>query len=171
MLGRLIARLTGDPMRGQAMFDRAVAEARQPHWYVEGEVADSTNGRFAMLATIVALVTVRLEQWGAEGEAASVALTERFVATMDAEVRQMGVSDPSIGKHVRGLVGALAKRVGEWRSTTSGDEDWQSAVIDSVYRGQRPGEAALRHSVDSIRAYWSSLEAAPPESVAAGTAP
>ena len=31
------------------------------HWYVEGGLADTIDGRFAMLATICALVTVRLE--------------------------------------------------------------------------------------------------------------
>ena len=38
--------------------------ARQPHWYLEGEVPDTREGRFAALATLLALVDVRLESGG-----------------------------------------------------------------------------------------------------------
>ena len=40
---------------------------------------DTIDGRFAMLATVVALVIVRLEISRGFGDAASVALTERFI--------------------------------------------------------------------------------------------
>ena len=88
MLSALFARLTGNSRRGQAMFDMAVSEARQPRWVVEGEVPDTVNGRFAVLATIIALLTVRLEREGDAGQEASVALTERLVETIDAEIRE-----------------------------------------------------------------------------------
>ena len=67
MIRALFARLTGGPSRGQALFDLAVAEARHVHWFIEGELPDTVNGRFAVLATIVALLTVRLERDGEEG--------------------------------------------------------------------------------------------------------
>src|SRR2546430_1261904 len=83
MLGFLFRTLTAQPSRGAALFAAATAEARKPHWYVEGAVPDTIDGRFAMLATVVALVMVRLEQLGDEGNAASVALTERFIEVMN----------------------------------------------------------------------------------------
>ena len=64
MISALFARLTGGPRRGHALFDLAVAEARRTHWFLDGEVPDTVNGRFAVLATIVALITLRLEQGG-----------------------------------------------------------------------------------------------------------
>ena len=102
MIRGLFARLTGEPRRGQALFDLAVAEARRPHWFVEGEVPDTLDGRFAMLATVLALLTVRLERDGAAGEATSVGLTERFVESMDGELREMGVGDPALVREVVG---------------------------------------------------------------------
>ena len=60
MLSALFARLTGNPRRGQGLFDLAVAEARRTGWFVEGEVPDTVNGRFAVLATIIALFTLKL---------------------------------------------------------------------------------------------------------------
>ena len=67
MFRALFARLTGQPKRGQGLFGLAVEEARQTHWFVDGEVPDTVNGRFAVLATIVALITVRLERNGEDG--------------------------------------------------------------------------------------------------------
>src|SRR5215207_9950934 len=135
MLRRLFARLTGEPRRGQALFDLAVGQARQPHWYRDGLVPDTVEGRFAVLATLAALLSIRLEQAGPQGEAASVGLTERFVETLDIEVREMGVSDPAIGKQVRRLVASLAGRVGRWRALIDDGQPWQPEIERSLYSG------------------------------------
>lgn len=158
MISGLFARLTGAPKRGQPLFDAAVAEARRPHWYVEGQVPDSVEGRFAMLATVLALTMVRLERSGPEAEVANVGLTERFIEAMDAEIRQMGVSDPALGRQVRSLVGALAARVELWRSALGDDGDWRAAVLRSAYRGHTPDAAGLAHSEAATRDLWRRLE-------------
>ena len=72
MFRALFAALTAGPRRGQDLFELAVAEARRPDWFVEGEVPDTVNGRFAVLATIIALLSVRLEAAGPEGAQAIV---------------------------------------------------------------------------------------------------
>ena len=42
---------------------------------------------------------------------ATVALTERLVESMDAEIREMGFGDPTLGKQVRKLVGAVGRPI------------------------------------------------------------
>jgi cytochrome b pre-mRNA-processing protein 3 len=158
MIRGLFARLTGEPRRGQPLFDLAVAEARRPHWYAQGQVPDSVEGRFAMLATVIALLIVRLERAGADGEVAAVALTERFVEAMDTEIREMGVGDPKLGKQVRTLVGGLGARAEKWRSATAGEGDWAEATVRSVYRGDSPQADALAHSVAELKALWARIE-------------
>lgn len=167
MIRGLFARLTDDPERGAALFGALVAIAREPHWYVEGEVPDSLDGRFAMLATVVALATVRLDAGGAAAHEASVALTERFIETMDVEHREMGLGDPTLGKTVRKLVGKLAKRVALWRETVA-DGNWAGAVRESVYRGGAIGDAAIAHTESAVQALWRSIEAAPDEALVEG---
>ena len=98
MLRHLFPRLTPARERGSALFAALVGEARAEHWFVEGEVPDSLDGRFAILATVVALATVRLDAGDAAGREASVALTERFIEAMDVEHREMGLGDPTLGK-------------------------------------------------------------------------
>jgi cytochrome b pre-mRNA-processing protein 3 len=163
MLRFLFGRLTSERKRGQSLFDNVVAEARRPHWYSDGRVADTIDGRFAMLATICALFIVRLETGSEAGDAASVALTERFIEAMDAEHRQLGLNDPGLGKRVRKLVGSLERRVDQWRDAVHGEIDWGETVISSVYRDEPPEDEALAHTSRSLRALWEKLDACPDE--------
>jgi len=157
MLRFLFPRLTSDPKRGQALFDRVVAEARRPFWYSEAQVPDTMEGRFAMLATMCALVIARLESGSAKGEAASAALTERFIETMDAEHRELGLNDPGLGRKVRKLVGMLERRVDLWREAAAGRRDWAGAVRDAIYRDDTVGEAALDQGARALQDFWRRL--------------
>jgi cytochrome b pre-mRNA-processing protein 3 len=168
MLRFLFGRLTDQPRRGQALFDLAVAEARRPHWFTKGDVPDTMDGRFAMLATITALLIVRLENGSPEGDAASAALTERFIEAMDSEHRELGLNDPGLGRRVRRLVGSLERRVDEWRTAVSGDRGWSETIVSSVYRGEEPKDEALAHSEAALRELWRRLSQAPQEQLAEG---
>ena len=136
MLGFLFRRLTAEPERGAELFAALTGEARRPHWYVEGRVPDTLDGRFAMLATIAALMLVRLEQLGDDGNAVAVALTERFIEVMESEHRELGLGDPTLGRTVRKLVGALARRTELWRDAVDGRADGRSGAR-KLYQGRR----------------------------------
>lgn len=165
MLRFLFPRLTADPARGADLFRWVTAQARQRHWYNEGRVLDTIDGRFAMLATIIALVLVRLER-EEEGTETSVALIERFVEAMEAEHREMGQGDPKLGRTVRKLVGSLAGRVDLWRATVD-REDW-TAIAHQSLCGADAAPGAVAHAASSLRELWARLTSAPPEDIAAG---
>lgn len=160
MLRNLFQRLTGEPKRGQALFDAVVTEARRPHWYTSGEVPDTIDGRFAALATVAAIVTIRLEQGNQALDGLSVGLTERFIESMDSEHRELGLNDPGLGRRVRKLLGSLERRVDEWRTTIADERSWDETVVSSLYRGEAPADDALQHSTDSVRELWARLGAA-----------
>ena len=157
MLDFLFRRLTAEPPRGAALFESVTMIARQPHWYVEGKVPDSLDGRFAVLATVTALVLVRLEADGPGGDAVSVALTERFIHVMESEHRELGLGDPTLGKKVRRLVGSLAARTELWRSAASGETPWASAVAASLYEPAGVAPDALEHSQAALERLWATL--------------
>ena len=168
MLRFLFRRLTSARARGRALSDGVEAAARGPHWYVEGEIADSIDGRFAVLATVCALVIVRLESGSPEGDQASAALTERFIEAMDSEHRELGLNDPGLGRRVRKLVGALERRVDEWRDAIHGETDWTETVISTLYRGEPPRDEALHHSSKALSALWDRLSQESEEGLLAG---
>ena len=154
MLGFLFRTLPAEPDRGAALFDAITARARRPHWYVEGTVPDTLDGRFAVLATLTALTLVRLEN-DPEGNEAAVALTERFIEVMESEHRELGLGDPTLGKKVRKLVGSLARRTELWRNV--GAEAWEHAARESLFRGN-VSAAALAHLTAALRAFRDELE-------------
>jgi cytochrome b pre-mRNA-processing protein 3 len=159
MLGNLFRTLTAEPSRGVKLFAAVTAKARKPHWYIEGAVPDTIDGRFAVLATVLALVIVRLEQLGEEGNAVSVAVTERFIAVMESEHRQIGLGDPKLGRTVRKLVGSLSRRVALWRSAAAGEGDWSEAARESLYKAEPPQDA-LQHSSAALQRLWTAIGAA-----------
>jgi cytochrome b pre-mRNA-processing protein 3 len=162
MLDFLFRRLTSEPKRGAALFETVTRLAREPHWYVEGQVPDTLDGRFAMLSTVTAMLLVRLESDGEAGDAVSVALTERFIEAMEAEHRELGLGDPTLGKTVRKLVGSLAARTELWRSTLPIE-----ATRESLYKGTVPAEA-LAHSTRALERLRAGLGAASLTDIAEG---
>lgn len=166
MLHLLFPRLTARAKRGADLFRWVSSQTRAPEWYVAGRVPDTVDGRFAILATIAALVLVRTEALGEPGTEVSVALTERFIDAMKAEHREMGLGDPTLGKVVQKLVGKLARRVELWRGAVS--SDWVAAARDSIYGDEMPPPDSLAFSAARLRDLWAQLEAAPVEAIARG---
>ena len=167
MLGFLFRGLTAAAGEGARLFDAATAEARRTGWYVEGQVPDTVDGRFAVLATVTALALVRLEQLGDSANALSVALTERFIEVMEAEHRELGLGDPTLGKTVRKLVGSLGRRAELWRVTIATGDGWPEASRESLYKSA-PADAALGDASAALRALWTRLARAELAALAAG---
>jgi cytochrome b pre-mRNA-processing protein 3 len=156
MLGFLFRGLTAEPARGAALFETLTSEARRPHWYVQGKVPDTLDGRFAVLSTLTALTLVRLEREGEAGNRVSVALTERFIEVMESEHRELGIGDPTLGRTVRKLVSMLAKRTQQWRST--GEDGWTEPTRWSLYKNAVAADA-LNHSAEALKRFAQRLEA------------
>jgi len=164
MLGFLFRGLTAEPAGGAALFDAATKEARRPEWYAEAGTPDTLDGRFSVLATVTALLLVRLEREGEEGNRLSVVLTERFIEVMESEHRELGLGDPTLGKTVRKLVGMLAKKTELWRSAKAGDLDWTTATSQSLFRG----EDAAGEGTALVKSLSGRIDATPMNDLAQG---
>jgi cytochrome b pre-mRNA-processing protein 3 len=170
-MASLMRLFRSDARAAKPLYDQVVAHARVPRWYLEGEVPDTVEGRFAMLATLLALVDLRLESGGEKARLASVSLAECFIDDMDAEMRQMGVGDPVMSKKVGSLVGALGGRVGAWRRAIAGEESWPAVIGRSVYREQEPPDEARDYVERQLRLFWAGLEGRTDESLLGGILP
>lgn len=153
------------------LYEAVVARARLPHWYVAGEVPDTLDGRFSVLATLLALADLRLERGGEEARFASVSLAECYVEDMEAQHRQLGTSDMRIGKAVGGLVGALGGKVGAWRRAVDGEESWAAVTARSIYRDQAPNSDAADYVERALREFWAGLQETGDEALVRGRLP
>ncbi len=121
-----------------------------------GKFPDTLYGRFALLSTITALVIVRVEREGRNGDRISVALTERFIEVMESEHRELGLGDPTLGRTIRKLVSLLAKKVGLWRKAAQGEADWVEACRESLYKSEVEPHS-LQRSAEALNQLWSGL--------------
>lgn len=169
LLRRLFARPeTPKPMH--ALYARIVAKAREPRWYTEGCVEDSIDGRFDMLALMMALALRRLDAEGEPLRASAVELTERFIDDMDAQMRQIGIGDFVVGKHVGKMMGALGGRIDAYGEGLGESGDLEGALVRNLYRGEQPPEAALAYTAAEVRALAAAFNAMAIERLLAGEA-
>jgi len=152
------------------LYRAVVAEARRPDWYRAGRVPDTLDGRFDMVAMVMSLTLLRLEEAGEPGRAPAAHLTELFVADMDGQLRERGIGDIVVGKHVGKMMGALGGRLRALRDgLAAGSLD---EVIDrNIYRGAPPADEARRFVQDGLSGLRARLAATPADALIRGDWP
>lgn len=167
----LLQRLFGRQDRGTApaLYQAIVARAREPHWYLEGAVPDTVDGRFDMIAAVLVLVLLRLEQ-APEGIAPSTALAECFVDDMDGQLREIGIGDIVVGKHIGRMMGMLGGRLGAFR-TGLAEGTLRPALVRNLYRGEAPDDAALAYVESALLALRHALAATTVTTIVSGALP
>jgi cytochrome b pre-mRNA-processing protein 3 len=150
------------------LYTAIVGEARAPAWYREGAVPDTLDGRFDMVAAVLGTVLIRLEGEGAAGREPAALVTELFVDDMDSQLRQQGIGDVVVGKHIGRMMSALGGRTGAYRAALGRDGDLPAALVRNLYRGVEPAPKALAFTAARLKALHESLGAVPLEDIIAG---
>lgn len=159
----------GDSGEGRALYEAVIARGRDPDWYLAGGVADTIDGRFDMIAAILALVLIRLER-DPDAALVSARLTERFVNDMEGQLRQIGIGDVVVGKHVGKMMGMLGGRLGAYRDGLA-NGDLKPALARNLYRGEPVDPAALDHVATRLTGFDQALANLATETVMAGELP
>ena len=170
----MLSRLFGerkDRARLDPLYRAIVARGRDPSWYREGRVADTVDGRFDMVASVLALVLIRLEREGDAARTDSVLLTESFIDDMDSSLRQIGIGDFVVGKHVGRLMGALGGRLDAFRSALAGDGGLTDSVRRNVFRDDPPSTEAVEFVASGLARFHQGLVALSLEQLLGGELP
>ena len=117
--------------RLRPLWHRIIELAREPSLYAELGVADTVNGRFDMITATLAVVVARMEQ-DREMIADSALLTELFVEDMDGQLREMGIGDMVVGKHIGRMMQLAGGRLGAYRDCLREGDD--GGLSDAVRR-------------------------------------
>ena len=161
-----LSRFLSPPAPPLAGLWRTIIEtARQPRWYLEHDVADTIDGRFDMIALVSSLVMLSLERRGLVAQTAT--LTERFVEDMDGSLRDIGIGDMVVGKHVGRMMGAMGGRLSAYRIALADGANPDAlalALARNVYRVQDTLETApepARKLAAAMRELHARIEALP----------
>ncbi len=146
----------------RALYAAAVAQARTESFYTGLGVPDSLDGRFELVVLHVFLLLRRLRRDGEAAQALSQRIFDVLFQDMDRSLREIGVADLSVGRHIKHMAQGFYGRVQAY------DEALDSGVLEAVLRRNVYGTAApVPAAVDALSAYVRASEAA----LAAGPCP
>lgn len=115
----------------QDLYAALVEQARRPPFYATLGVPDTVDGRFEMIALHMFLVLHRLKDEPA-AQSFGQALFDIMFADMDRSLREMGVSDLSVGRHVKRMAQGLYGRMAAYEAGLAGADD--SALAEALRR-------------------------------------
>ena len=159
----LLNRLFGETRQRAALdplYRAIVAAGRDPAWYRDGAVPDTLDGRFDIIAALTALVLLRIEAGGEAGRGPSVLLTEIFIDDMAGTLRQIGIGDYVVGKHLGRMVSALGGRLSAFRPAYAGDAGFEGPARRNIFHESPPSAEALAFVAARLAHFSETLKAA-----------
>ena len=155
--------------KGAKLYETAVRQSRRPVFYAELGVPDTLDGRFDTLCLHVYLVVDRLCRAGRPGRQMAQAVFNQMFLDMERAVREMGIGDLSVPKHVRRMMKAFnGRRIAYEKSM--GGQGLEETLARNIYGGMRMDPAALRALAAYVRQAHASLAAQADEALLRGTA-
>ncbi|MDX2222547.1 MAG: ubiquinol-cytochrome C chaperone family protein [Rhodospirillaceae bacterium] len=142
-----------DPDRESAplVYEAIVAAARRPELYAELGVPDSVDGRFDLIVLHAMLVIRRLRREGPAGARLSQVVFDYMFSDFDRSLREIGVGDMSIGKHVKRMAKAFYGRAEEYERGLDGlDADLRAALQANLYRATAVSDAAMAGMIERL---------------------
>ena len=165
LFDRLLGRKTNETEL-RALWHRVVEVAREPSWYATGGIADTVPGRFDAITLVLSLVLLRMEA-SEPSRGLTARLTELFVSDMDGQLRQSGVGDVVMGKHMGKLMSAFGGRLDAFRSGLAQADDTalSAAIVRNVTLIEGADPAAI---AAELRVLAASLAASDDAALLAG---
>lgn len=169
----------GRTRRAQAhnLYISLVADARNPATYVACNISDSVDGRFDMIVLHLSLVLKRLKDAGEKNNKQAFELLSKeligvYNSDMDRNLREMGVGDLSVGKHVKKMAKAFYGRLLAYdQALENNDNDkMQEALSRNIYRGESEPEG-VKKMLKYVASYRKHLNGVSAESLIEGMLP
>lgn len=106
-----------------ALYGALVAQARRPGFYANAGVPDTVDGRFEMIVLHCFLFLHRLRGEGETAKRLGQQLYDAMFADMDRSLREMGVGDLSVGKHVKRMAQGFHGRIAAYEAGLDAADD------------------------------------------------
>ena len=119
--------------KARSLYQAAEAQARLPAFYSEYGVPDTVDGRFELISLHCFILMRRLKASGEEK--LSQALFDAFFKTMDKSLREMGVGDLGVPKHMKRMMQGFNGRANHYEQAlrSHNNQLLYEAVTRNVY--------------------------------------
>jgi cytochrome b pre-mRNA-processing protein 3 len=119
-----------------ALYGMIVAQARLPAFYADYGVPDTVEGRFELIVLHLVLALRRLERVR-QGRHIGQRLFDRFCQDLDDNLREMGVGDLAVPKHMRRFGEAFYGRQAAYLGALDAPDErhFENALARNILRG------------------------------------
>jgi len=120
----------------KGLYQSARTQSRDPVLYADLGVADTMDGRFDALSLHVALLIGRLRRLGPEGVALSQTVFDCMFRDIDQTLRETGVGDLGVPKHMKKMMKAFNGRVYAYCTAVEAQDipALETALARNLYR-------------------------------------
>ncbi len=162
MLSKLFSRRRQERIAAE-LYVKLVEQARSPAFFTACGVPDTLDGRFEALALHAFLVFHRLKREAPPAPDFAQALFDHMFADMDLSLREIGVTDFSIGKKVKAMGRGFYGRIVAYdRGLEAEDpEALESALRRNLYGTAEPAAGQVRAVAAYLRREVAALAAQP----------
>ncbi len=138
-----------------SLYGMIVAQARHPVLYAEYGVSDTVQGQFDLIVLHLVLVLRRLDRAGDQGRALGQRLFDAFCRDLDGNLREMGIGDLAVPKHMQRFGEAFYGRQAAYLGAldASDSRDFEDALARNILEGGAPERAAnlARYAQAAVR--------------------
>ena len=136
------------------LYAHAVRASRQEIFFLKYGVADSVDGRFDLISLHVFLIQKRLLAIGNDTRELSQEIANIMWTDMDDGIREIGVGDLSVPKHLKRMIGAFQGRV---RAYSDAIEESEDALAYALWRNVYREEEDKRGHSKQLAAYANTI--------------
>ena len=140
-------------MAGEAAdiaYRRVVEQARQTVFFTDYGVPDTLDGRFELICLHAFLYLHRLKADRPQASPFCQCFFDRMFADFDRSLREMGVGDLSVGKHVKRMARAFYGRILSYEAGLAGED---SVLAAALARNVFGTVSAPESAVDDMATY------------------
>ena len=117
----------------EKLYREILRQSRLPVFYERAGVPDTVDGRFEMIVLHMVLFVYCLSGQGRDGAKTAQALFDRVFRDMDMAIREIGVGDLSVGKHMKRMASAYNGRLQAYENCLPEKCD-RSALMEAFVR-------------------------------------
>ncbi len=139
-------RASSDERNIRDLYGMIVAQARMPAFYSSYGVPDTVEGRFDLIVLHLVLMLARLERDDDAPRSFGQRLFDEFCRDLDDNLREMGVGDLAVPKHMRRFAEAFYGRQAAYLAALAAadERELEKALTRNIFAGADIDEGAVR---------------------------
>ncbi len=151
IFSNLFSRANPKDKATNALYDSIVQKARDPAFYTVYGVPDTVDGRYDLIVIHAMLVFRHLRKDKKESADIAQSLFDLMFTDMDRSLREMGVGDLSVARHIKKMAKAFYGRAAMYEEGLDGEPDALIQALEvNLFRNNENAADVINQMADYL---------------------